>query len=393
MRVLISAYACEPGKGSEPGAGFATLLAALSEHEVWLVTRSNNIDALEASFSGHPARERLHLVGFDLGEKWLKTKKTLGALGTLVYYDAWQRRVAPLLRRLDAEHGFDVVHHATFASHWARIGAASLGKPLVIGPVGGSGRTPLVLWPVLGLRGVAAELARRIVRPIVSIAVRSRKAVESAAVVLLQNPTSLGSRGEGRTVLPNGLVGAFGVEEVPDQEPRQHQLVCVGRLIGFKGYRLAIEAMSHLKDTPYVLHIYGDGWDRRRLERLVRRRGLVGRVRFHGHVVRDHVLASMASAGALLHPALHEESSVTVGEALALGTPVVCMNLAGPPELLDRWPGVPSRRIDPARPSVVARRIASAVVEVAGKRVDRNPAPARGFEAEVLAAYDAAARS
>ena len=38
-RILLSAYACEPGKGSEPAVGWmwATELAGLG-HEVWVIT-------------------------------------------------------------------------------------------------------------------------------------------------------------------------------------------------------------------------------------------------------------------------------------------------------------------------------------------------------------------
>ena len=49
MKILISAYACEPGKGSEPGAGWEWVRAAAAEHELWVLTRANNRDAIEAS--------------------------------------------------------------------------------------------------------------------------------------------------------------------------------------------------------------------------------------------------------------------------------------------------------------------------------------------------------
>ena len=48
MRILAFAYACEPGRGSEPGAGWswARMLAGLGE--TWVVTRANNREAIEA---------------------------------------------------------------------------------------------------------------------------------------------------------------------------------------------------------------------------------------------------------------------------------------------------------------------------------------------------------
>ena len=75
MRVLISAYACEPEKGSEPGVGFASTLAAAGEHEVWVLTRANNVDSIERAVASHPFRSRIHIVGVDLDPKVLTLKK------------------------------------------------------------------------------------------------------------------------------------------------------------------------------------------------------------------------------------------------------------------------------------------------------------------------------
>ena len=40
MKILLSALACDPGKGSELEVGFRALLAAASRHEVWVLTNS-----------------------------------------------------------------------------------------------------------------------------------------------------------------------------------------------------------------------------------------------------------------------------------------------------------------------------------------------------------------
>ena len=43
IKVLISAYACEPGKGSEPGVGWNWVrqIADFAK-EVWVITKANN---------------------------------------------------------------------------------------------------------------------------------------------------------------------------------------------------------------------------------------------------------------------------------------------------------------------------------------------------------------
>jgi hypothetical protein len=62
IKILMSAYACEPGKGSEPGVGWrwAIETAALN-HEVWVITRTNNKAAITAGVAQHGKPKNLHL--------------------------------------------------------------------------------------------------------------------------------------------------------------------------------------------------------------------------------------------------------------------------------------------------------------------------------------------
>jgi hypothetical protein len=63
MRILISAYACEPGKGSEQEVGLQVMLAAAQRHDIWVLTRENSISLLEDYLAQHPLRDRIRLQG------------------------------------------------------------------------------------------------------------------------------------------------------------------------------------------------------------------------------------------------------------------------------------------------------------------------------------------
>jgi glycosyltransferase involved in cell wall biosynthesis len=76
---------------------------------------------------------------------------------------------------------------------------------------------------------------------------------------------------------------------------------------------------------------------------------------------RGEVLKRVARAGVLLHPALHEEASFAIGEALMMGTPVVCLDHGGPVELIHQWPSSPSVKVAPGRPDPTARAFARAI--------------------------------
>ena len=48
-KILLSAYACEPNKGSEPNVGWKWAIELLLQgHEVYVITRSNNRSIIES---------------------------------------------------------------------------------------------------------------------------------------------------------------------------------------------------------------------------------------------------------------------------------------------------------------------------------------------------------
>jgi hypothetical protein len=42
LKVLVSAYACEPNRGSEPEVGWQWIQQLARFYEVWIITRANN---------------------------------------------------------------------------------------------------------------------------------------------------------------------------------------------------------------------------------------------------------------------------------------------------------------------------------------------------------------
>ena len=55
MNILISAYACEPNKGSEPGVGWNWAIELSKHHNVWVITRDNNKSTIESYIKENPS--------------------------------------------------------------------------------------------------------------------------------------------------------------------------------------------------------------------------------------------------------------------------------------------------------------------------------------------------
>ena len=150
MRILVSAYACSPGFGSEQGVGWNRALQLARFHEVWVVTRSKNRAAIEAALAREP-RPNLHFLYQDLprwARLWKKKRR-----GMHLYYYLWQMGAYWAGRRLHREVKLDQVHHVTFVNYWMPSFLALLPVPLVWGPVGGGETCPASFRPRLSWRG------------------------------------------------------------------------------------------------------------------------------------------------------------------------------------------------------------------------------------------------
>src|SRR5262245_45717039 len=140
----------------------------------------------------------------------------------------------------------------------------------------------------------------------------------------------------------------------------------------------------------------GEGPERARLKRAAERWGIADRVTFVGWLTRDQLVSRIALAGALVHPALHEEGGLCVAEALALGTPAVCLDHGGPAEVLRQWPGTPSVGVPVSDAETTARALARAIDSFLDDPPPVCDAPrpsAVSFAQALSAAYESAAQS
>lgn len=248
LRVLLSAYACEPGKGSEPGVGW-NLARHLARHcEVWVLTRANNRPAIEAELARSPV-PGLHFLYFDL-PGWARWWKR-GQRGVHLYYYLWQVGAYFLAKGVHREVGFDLVHHVTFVKYWTPSFLALLPVPFVWGPVGGGESAPLAFWPGFGLRGMFYETLRTLARwlgerdPFVRLTAR-----RAALALATTEETAARLRRLGaRRVEVFSQVGLPAEElevlsRLPPPPPQPVRFLSIGRLLHLKGFHLGLMAFA-----------------------------------------------------------------------------------------------------------------------------------------------------
>jgi len=361
-RFLVFAYACEPERGSEPEAGWiwSRMLARIGE--AWVITRSNNRDAIERYVSEIPEGENLRFIYVDL-PSWARFWKRRNK-GARLYYLLWQ--VAALSRALNLRRQsyFDVVWHLTWANAWIGSFAGFIPKPFVYGPVGGGVAMDLKFAPVLGVRGTLYELARTVARSVARYAnPLARLAWRRAELILVQNPETLAwlpSRHRQKAVVfPNVVLDREPVSGSRSRPQPPLTALFAGRLVPLKGLALALRALALL--PAWRLTVCGNGPDERRLKRLARRLEVDERVEFLGWVPRTEVQLLMRQADVFVFPSLHDEGGYVVAEALAEGLPVVCLARGGPPL-------IGGAAVVPTTVSATASALAAAIREAAGTR-------------------------
>lgn len=375
MRVLISAYACEPGRGSEPGIGWDHVCQTARHHDVWVITRSNNRTAMEKALARHPIAS-LRCVYFDL-PYWARFWKT-GQRGINLYYYLWQIGSYLIARELHQQVKFDLAHHVTFGNYWRPTLLPLLRIPFIWGPVGGGESTPPGFHRAFSMRGRVYEGLRDYARklgehdPFVRLAARRSVAALATTSQTEERLLALGCR-KVAVCAQSGLAPEELVKlmAIPLRQGNPFRVLSLGRHLHWKGFELGLRAFArfHALFPESEYWLIGDGPERKRLESLGRELGFRGRVVFWGALPRNQALEKIVQCDVLLHPSLHDSSPMVAVEAMAAGRPVVCLDLGGPGLQVTTETGI---KVPANSPEQVVEDLATALFELAQDSIRRT---------------------
>ena len=336
LNILVSAYACERGLGSEPGIGWGTAWALAKRHRVYVLTREANRSAIEARLASDDCSPcDLTFVYYDLPQ-WTRFWKK-GLRGVQFYYFLWQMMARALVDELVDQYNIDVCHHLTWGRCWMPTALRGTKSRVVVGPVGGVERTPKPLLATLDWRSRGTEWVRGLVADILGRTGVVRCSLASATLVLATSeecrPYLKRSGVRRLEVFTNSGISeahytSLSAGVLPNMS--SFRILSMGRLLGWKGIHLALLALASLRIPDIEYWIVGDGPRRKALERMNNKLGLSAKVRFVGWVDQNEALAHLLRCHVLLHPSFHDSGGLVCAEAMAAGRPVICLDAGGP---------------------------------------------------------------
>jgi glycosyltransferase involved in cell wall biosynthesis len=367
-RVLLSAYACRPNTGSEPGVGWnwARHLARTGA-DVWVLTRSDNRAAIERNIDDD-LRAKLHFAYVD----YPSVSRVTGSLPLAGSWKhlAWQGQAYAQARLLDREIGFDVVHHVSYTSLHIGSQLWRLDCPLIFGPIGGGQLAPAAFRRYFTGGWRREWLRSFVVRNLSAQVLNARSTVRGAQTVLVANADTnravrkLGAR-DVRFMTDVGL-DAADIRPHAVRTGGPLRLLWVGRLLPRKGVLLAIEALSLVKPgTDWRLTILGDGEQAPLLHKAITRHHLESKIEWRGHVQWAEVTRSYDEADAFVFTSLRDTNGSQVLEALGRGVPVLTLDHQGAGALVPDAAGI---KIPVSRPAQTAQALAAAIERCAEDR-------------------------
>lgn len=302
-------------------------------HDVWVITRHIWRDQIDAELARNP-QPRLNFIYVDARNRRVRRPRDEV---TQVYYYYWQVLAYREAKRSHSQIGFDLVHHITFQKYWAPSFLVMLPVPFIWGPVGGGEGVGMGFWSGFGPRGIAYEALRDTARwigerdPFVKLTTRKADYCLATTRETSKRMERLGAK-QVEIYPAIGLSGADAdrLGALPDNRSGPLRFLCLGRLIHWKGFDLAIQAFARATLPDAELWLVGDGSEKARFQSLAEDLGIAGRVHFLGNLPRKDALEKLAACDVLVHPSLHESGGLCCVEAMAARRPVICLDLGGP---------------------------------------------------------------
>lgn len=330
--VLVSAYGCEPGLGSEQGVGWNWVLQMAKNNKVYVITRANNRNKIEGNIPNEVI-ENIDFHYFDTPPIIKNLKKR--AKGLYFYYFFWQVGIIPLVRRLIKQHKPDYTMHLTFGSMWMPTFLPFFRVPFIWGPIGGGDCEPISFFKVLPLKQRLQAYLRLLMNLTIPVNPFIMFICHRASAILCRTKSS-------REVLPNRynrkkyIILETAIEDIANNDQTVHNdqtisLISTGRLMPSKNIISAIRALGGLFVDNFQIKytIIGSGSEKHNIEKEVKRLGIENCVEMISETSRQEVLNKLLHADIFIFPSLREGGSWALMEGMAAKLPVICLNCSG----------------------------------------------------------------
>ena len=345
LKVLVSAFACNPYSGSEEGVGWGWVKAIAERHDLWIITADFHRTTIEKTLQDKTkslSHLKFHFVTpklwhYSPTKSWQFVEKSIFKPIMNCAYRLWQRDAFQVAKELHREFKFDIVHQLTYVGFRFPGHLWKLDLPFVWGPIGGLENTLWRFLPKLGFGGCIYFAGRNI--------------INSFEKRYLQGPRKALQKARGGIIAATGRIQeeifrCYGKESTviceigppsevaQDHSRRKHgellRLSWSGQHLPGKALPLLLYALSRLPPSfSWRLDILGNGPCTHKWQRLSKELGVERECKWHGQVSRVDAIQMVHRSHLFIITSLKDLTSTVLLEALSQGVPVICPNHCG----------------------------------------------------------------
>ncbi len=376
MKILINAYACSPGMGSEPGMAWNWVSNLAKFCELYIITEGEFRDRIEEVVPTLEQGKNMHFYYNPVSEEIRKMCWNQGDWRFYKYYREWQWKTYLLAKDICKEEKIDVLHQLNMIGFrepgdlWKL--SKENGAPFVWGPIGGLKQFPTAYLKEAGLK---MQLFMRLKNFLNIWQLKHEKrvdeALKTAKLLISSIPDSYRAlkkyKGLESIVIPE--TGCFLSDDISTArfDNEEFHIMWVGKFDFRKQLPLALQAVALAKNPKLKLDVYGSGsvGQVEMAKNIAEELGISDLVIWHGNQQNDVVMEAMRKAQLFFFTSVNEDTSTVVLEAVSNRLPVVCFDACGMSAVIDDSVG---RKIALSHPSQSAHDFARILNELESKR-------------------------
>lgn len=346
LKILINAYACSPGMGSEPGMAWNWVSNLAKFCELYIITEGEFREKIEEVVPTLEQGKNMHFYYNPVSDEIRKMCWNQGDWRFYKYYREWQWKTYLMAKEICSSEHIDVLHQLNMIGFREPGYLWKLSKesdvPFVWGPIGGLKQFPLAYLQGAGLK---MKLFNRL-KNILNVwqlkhEKRVDEALKTARLLISSIPDSYRAikkyKGLESIVIPE--TGCFLSEDISTDrfDEKELHVMWVGKFDFRKQLPLVLRAIAIANNPNIVLEIYGGGSDEQiaSAKRVADLLGITEKVVWHGNQPNDVVMNAMHKAQVFFFTSVSEDTSTVVLEAVSNRLPVLCFDACGMAAVID----------------------------------------------------------
>lgn len=345
MKILLSAYSCEPFKGSEPAVGWNwALTLAKFKNETVVVTRKNNKHLINNYLKkNNSIKKYLKFYYYDLPSFLtviLKLKKN-----SYFYFFFWQVGLFFFVKNLTKKFSFDYIHHVTFVGIRIPSFLHLLKIPFIFGPISGGINIKKNLRKSFTFKEKIFEYLRDLSNfyipysPLINLCFKRSKKIFVADKETLKLIPLIYKK---KTSLLLGIGSKLNKKiKINNFKKKIFRICFVGRLLSIKGIIISLKTIKKLKDKhKLIFEIAGSGPLKNKIIKFISENNLKNIVKLKGNLEKKKLVKLYKNSDILLFPSLRDSGGLVILEAAMHDTISAVLNVGGPDQLVDNKTGI-----------------------------------------------------